>query len=117
MKKVFLEILQKLKENICDRVSFLIKSQAKACNLITKETLAKVFSCAFSEISKNTISNGTPSVAASVWYNFYKNYLKENLGISSCQYPNKNAQFFQFLQHWCKKSDPNRINKNANYYQ
>ena len=37
----------------------------KACNLIRKETLTQVFSCEFSEISKNTFSYRKPLVAAS----------------------------------------------------
>ena len=45
---LFLEIPQNSGENICARVSFLIK----ACNFIKKETLAQVFSCEFCEISK-----------------------------------------------------------------
>ena len=36
------------------------------CNFIKKETLARVFSCEFCGISKNTFFNGTPLVAASV---------------------------------------------------
>ena len=51
VKKVYLEISQNSQENICARVSFLIKL---ACNFIKKETLAQVFSCEFWEISKNT---------------------------------------------------------------
>ena len=35
-------------------VSILIKMQAEACNFIKKETLAKVFSCKFCKILKNT---------------------------------------------------------------
>ena len=46
------------------RVSFLIKLQA-ACNFIQKETLIKVFSCEFCEISKNTFSYRTLLVAPS----------------------------------------------------
>ena len=38
---------------------------AKACNFIKKETLAHVFSCEFSEISRNTFSYRTPPVDAS----------------------------------------------------
>ena len=37
----------------------------KACNFIKKETLAQVFSCEFCEISKNSFSYRTPTVAAS----------------------------------------------------
>ena len=64
-KKVLLEILQNSQENTCDTVSFLIKSQAEACNFIEKETLAQVFSCEFCEIYKNTISYRTSPVVAS----------------------------------------------------
>ena len=51
---MFLEISENSQENTCARASFFIKLQAEACNFITKETLAQVFSCEFSEISKNT---------------------------------------------------------------
>ena len=44
VKKVFLEISQNLQENICARVSFLIKLQAEARNLIQKVTLTPMFS-------------------------------------------------------------------------
>ena len=64
VKKVFLEISENSQENIRARGSFLIKLQASACNFIKKETLAQVFSCEFSEISKNTFSYRTPPVAA-----------------------------------------------------
>ena len=47
---MFLEISQNSQEKTCARDPFLIKLQAKACNL----TLAQVFSCEFREISKNT---------------------------------------------------------------
>ena len=60
VKKMLLEISQNSQENICARVSFLIKLQAK------KETLAQVFSCEFCEISKITFSYRTPPVTASV---------------------------------------------------
>ena len=42
-----------MQENICVRVSFLIKLQAK------KEALAQVFYCEFCEISKNTCLQNT----------------------------------------------------------
>ena len=45
VKKVFMKISQNSQENTCQRVSFLIKLQAKACNFFKKETLAQVFSC------------------------------------------------------------------------
>ena len=60
VKKVSLEISQNSQVNTCARVYFLTKLQA-----IKKETLAQVFSCEFSEISKNTFSYRTPLVAAS----------------------------------------------------
>ena len=38
----------------------------KACNFIKKKTLARVFSCEFCQISKNTFLHRAPLVAASV---------------------------------------------------
>ena len=57
---------QNLQENLCARVSFLIKLQAEACNFINQEGLAKVFSCEFCEIFKNTLFYRTPPVITSV---------------------------------------------------
>ena len=51
-------------KHIYSKVSFWIKLP-QACNFVKKETLAQVFSCAFCEISKNTLSYTTPPVAAS----------------------------------------------------
>ena len=59
MKKVFLEISQNSQESPVPESLFF-------CNFIKKETLAKVFSCGFCQISKNTFSYRTPLVAASV---------------------------------------------------
>ena len=42
-----------------------MKLQAEACNFITKEAMAQVFSCEFCETFKNTFSYRTPPVAAS----------------------------------------------------
>ena len=56
VEKVFLEISQNSRENNCAKVFFLLK----------KKTLTQVFSCEFCEISRNTFSYITPSVAASV---------------------------------------------------
>ena len=53
LEKVFLEILPNLQENTCARVSILIKLQAWGRNFIKTETVAKVFSHEFCEISKN----------------------------------------------------------------
>ena len=63
VEKVFLEILQNSQENTC----------ARACNFI-KKILTQVFSCEFCEISKDTFSYRTPSVAASEKEEFI-NYL------------------------------------------
>ena len=60
VKKVFLEILQYSQENICARVCFLIN-----------ETLAKVFFCEFSEISRNTFFHRAPLVAASFFMHLW----------------------------------------------
>ena len=60
-RKLPLEISQNSQENTCARVSFLIK----LLQLITKETLARVFSYEFCKISKNTFFYRTPPVAAS----------------------------------------------------
>ena len=43
MKKVFLTISQNSQNNTCDRVSFLIKLQVLACNIIKKETVSQAF--------------------------------------------------------------------------
>ena len=68
VKKVFLKISRNLQENTCARFSFLIKLQASGLQLYKKETLAKVFSGEFFEISKNTFSYRTPPVAASEFW-------------------------------------------------
>ena len=65
-KKLFWKILQNSPENICARVSFLIKLQASACNFIKKETLAQVFSCEFYEISRNSFFYRSALVNTSV---------------------------------------------------
>ena len=65
VNKVFLEISQYSQKNICARVSFSIKLQAKANNFIEKETPTQMFCCEFCEILKNIFSYRTPPVAAS----------------------------------------------------
>ena len=62
---MFFKILQISQEIICARISFVLKLQADAWNLIKKEALAQVFSCEFCEIFKNTFFYITPLVAAS----------------------------------------------------
>ena len=76
VKKVLLEISQTSQESTCARVSFLIKLQAEACNFIKKETLAQVFSCEFSEISKNAFPSTTPPVAASMLYQIQIDFVR-----------------------------------------
>ena len=53
---MILEISQNSQENICARVSFLIKLQPSVCNFIKKETVAQVLSCEFRKIYKNTFA-------------------------------------------------------------
>ena len=73
VKKVFLEISLNSQENTCARVSFLKELQAKIFRKInisyplirTRTTLAQVFSCEVSGISKNIFFHKTPLVAAS----------------------------------------------------
>ena len=53
-KKVFLEILQNSQKNTFERASFFNKvAGLSRATLFKKETLARVFSCEFCEISKN----------------------------------------------------------------
>ena len=53
-KKVFLEILQNSQENTFERASFFNKvAGLSPATLFKKETLARVFSCEFCEISEN----------------------------------------------------------------
>ena len=54
-------------KHLCQSL-FLIKWQASACSFIKKETLAQTLSRELCEISKNTFSYITPSVAASADY-------------------------------------------------
>ena len=71
-KTVFFKISQNSLENTCVRVSFLIKLQVQACNLIKKEALAQVFSYELCEISKNTFSYRSLQEAASFPANYSK---------------------------------------------
>ena len=66
VKKVFLEISQNSQKNTWAIALLLIKLQTETCNFIKKETLTKVFSCEFCEISKDTFPYITYPVAASV---------------------------------------------------
>ena len=51
---MFLKTSQNSQENICVRVSFLVKLQASACNYIKKDTLAQTFPWEFRKTYKNT---------------------------------------------------------------
>ena len=59
-EKLLLEISQNWQENTCARVSFLIKSQAKACTFIKKDPDTDVFLWILrnfcEHLSKNTSS-------------------------------------------------------------
>ena len=61
-----IKISKNSQKNTCARVSFLVKSQASACNFIKKEILAQVFICEFCEIFKNTFFTEQLWVTASV---------------------------------------------------
>ena len=73
VKKVFSEVSRNSQENTFSRVSFFIKLQAQACNLIKKETLAQVFFCEFCKISKNI---------------FFTEHLRWQLLVIKCDYFN-----------------------------
>ena len=62
-KKVFLEISHNSQESTCVRVSFVTKLQTSGF-----ETMAKVFSCEFFEISKSIFFYKAPLVAASALF-------------------------------------------------
>ena len=109
-KKVFLEILQNSQENTCARVSFLIKSQAQACNfinIIKKDSLAQVFSCEFCKISKNNVSDRTPLGACFCMLSFGRTFfelhfslrLYESLG-SMYSYYNRFHYLCTFDLNW-----------------
>ena len=83
VKKVFLKISRNSLKNTSARVSFLIKLQGSACNVIKKETLAQVFSCEFCEIFKITFLYRTPPVAASVVAHVYLQWWKHHLALFS----------------------------------
>ena len=72
---MLLKILWKLQEITCVEVSFLIKLQASACNLIEKETLAHVFSCKFCGIFKNRffIEYLRATTLLTIWRNSNRN--------------------------------------------
>ena len=63
--KVFLKILQNSQENTCARVSFLIKLQAKACNLIKKGLQQRYFLVNFKKFLR------TPFLQNTSWRNVH----------------------------------------------
>ena len=76
LKQLCLETSHNSQESTRTR-DFFNKVAALACNFIKKESLAKVFSCEFSEISKNTFFQRTSQVAASKLIVFKK--IKDSL--------------------------------------
>ena len=69
--------LERLQENTCTRISFLMKVQASGLQLyLKKETVTQVLSCELCESFKNTFFYRAPLVAASVhWNNCIKSIL------------------------------------------
>ena len=67
---MFLEISQNSQESTCGRISFLIKLQAEACNLIKKETLAQVFSWNFAKFLSTSFRQNTSRQQLQIfwWY-------------------------------------------------
>ena len=81
MKKVFLEISQNSQENICARVSFLIKLQAAPATLLKTRLWTDVFPWIL-WISKNNFFYRTPLVAASL-INLAENITQNSLVVLS----------------------------------
>ena len=84
-KKVFVKISQNSQEITCARVSFQMKLQAEACNIIKKETLARVFSCQF---YCKVFSTEHLQTTASEYGDFGKKniYFTENFPVASSVY-------------------------------
>ena len=71
----------------------------EACNFIKKEALAQVLSCQFCEISKNTFSYRTLSVAASTNLLLQKNNSVTNVKTNTGQtHKNLEANAARFLK-------------------
>ena len=83
IKKMFLKILQNSQQQICARVSFLIKLQVSASNLIKKEALVQVFSCEFCEIFKNTFFTEYLWSIASEGFHFMQHLISHDCFIST----------------------------------
>ena len=64
VKKAFLKFLQNSQETLMPG-SFLNKAAVQACNFITRETPAQVFSCTFCETFKSILFYRTPPVTTS----------------------------------------------------
>ena len=70
--------------------------KSKACNFIKKETLAKVFSCEFCEISKTIFFHKTPLVAASDRLVVQAS----SAAMSSSEYQEVWHLWFKFISTW-----------------
>ena len=80
---MLLKILQNSQQQICARVSFLIKLQVSASNLIKKEALVQVFSCEFCEIFKNTFFTEYLWSIASEGFHFMQHLINHDCFIST----------------------------------
>ena len=105
--EVFLEILQNSQQNACARVCFLIK-------FIKKETLEKVFSSEFCEISKNTFFTEHLRTTASIhsffrdqccWscLNTLKCFWKYNESKTKHPFLIKNSDMAEKVHWWSKR--------------
>ena len=72
VKKVLLEILQNSQENICARVSFLIKLQARPATLLKKRLWHRCFPVNFVKILR------TPFYIEHLWWMLLQNFPKGN---------------------------------------
>ena len=72
LRKVFLKISEKLQENTCARVSFLIKLQVSGLQLYLKKDCDTGFSREFFKISKDTFFTEYILVTASDSTIFYR---------------------------------------------
>ena len=88
IKKMFLEISQNSQENTCARV----------CSFIKKETLAQMFSCDFSEISKNTFF--TEHLWTTTSYAYLIKGLMYHYARSWNQFINSSSWFKESLNRW-----------------
>ena len=82
------KFLQNSQEDICARISFLIKSDYVDLQLrVKKETLVQVFSCEFFEICKNTLFGEQKRMIASDYSSI--NCKEGRLAIETVNYDTK----------------------------